>query len=215
MEWIIFFIFVFISYLIDNKKIKKDYQSKIEKKPHAPNKSRTNQVLIKPEKRLERPVKSQVINDKKVLSKLQYQYKDLYKNIPIYLHSKGIYKFYHFTDIRNLNSIVENGGLYSWYGIQKRNIHAYLSSNELSRELDTRHGLANYIRLSFYHYHPMSSRLQYEESKNLVWLEIDIEVALWKDTLFSDRNATDNYVKVDGTFDFLKYLDLDVFKYEY
>lgn len=142
-------------------------------------------------------------------------YKKLYKSIPIYLESKAIKKFYHFTDIRNLESIIENGGLYSWYGIQNKGISSSLSSNELSRQLDVKHKLQDYIRLSFHSYHPMSTRLKYEESKELVWLEIDLDVACWKSTLFSDINATDNNVKVDGNFDFLKMLDLDVFKYEY
>ena len=142
-------------------------------------------------------------------------YKQLYKSIPIYLESKGIQRFYHFTDIKNLESIINNGGLYSWYGIQKKGIYSSLSSNDLSRQLDVKHKLQDYIRLSFHSYHPMSSRLIYEENKELVWLEIDLDVACWESTLFSDINATDNNVKVDGNFNFLKTLDLDIFKKEY
>ncbi len=142
-------------------------------------------------------------------------YKKLYKSIPIYLESKGIQQFYHFTDIRNLESIIQNGGLYSWYGIQKKGISSLLSSNDLSRQLDVNHKLQDYIRLAFHSYHPMSTRLIYEENKDLIWLEIDVDVACWESTLFSDINATDNNVKVDGDFDFLKTLDLNIFKYEY
>ncbi len=142
-------------------------------------------------------------------------YKQLYKSIPLYLQSKDIQRFYHFTDIKNLESIIENGGLYSWYGVQNKGIRSSLSSNELSRQLDVRHNLQNYVRLSFNSYHPMSSRLKHEEGKELIWLEIDLDVACWENTLFSDINATDNNVKVDGSFDFLKTLDLDIFKREY
>ncbi len=42
-----------------------------------------------------------------------------------------------------------------------------------------------------------------------------MDVACWDSTLFSDINATDNNVKVDGNFNFLKTLDLDIFKKEY
>ncbi len=160
--------------------------------------------------------KTKTSNDKLEVSLTpDISYKKLYKNIPIYLEAKGIQQFYHFTDIGNLKSIIKNGGLYSWYGIQKKGISSLLSSNELSRQLDVKHNLQDYVRLSFYSYHPMSTRLIYEENKDLVWLEIDLDVACWESTLFSNINATDNNVKVDGDFNFLKTLDLDIFKYEY
>jgi len=49
-------------------------------------------------------------------------YKQLHKNIIPYLNFRGIYKFYHFTDIENLESIIRYGGLYSWYGLERQNI---------------------------------------------------------------------------------------------
>ena len=49
----------------------------------------------------------------------------------------------------------------------------------------------------------------------MIWLEISLEVACLKETLFSDKNATDNNVKIGDSFDFLKTLDLDIFKYQY
>ncbi len=129
--------------------------------------------------------------------------------------SKGIDRFYHFTDIRNLDSIIKYGGLYSWYSVEKHNISTYFSSNNLSKELDVYHNLHDYVRLSFTNYHPMSTKIRYENGKSLIWLEIDIEVACWETTLFSDRNATDNNVVVSESFDFLKQLNYDVFKKEY
>jgi len=142
-------------------------------------------------------------------------YKLFYKSIPPYLNFKSIHKFYHFTDVKNLKSIIQQGGLYSWYGLESRQINSFLSSNQLSRELDTRYNLQDYIRLSFGSYHPMSSRLIHQEGKKLVWLEISLEVACFEETLFSDINATDNNVKIGNSLDFLKTIDLDVFKYQY
>lgn len=158
-------------------------------------------------------------NNKIVQKQIYYEekllYKSLYKNILPYLNFKGIYKFYHFTDIKNLKSIIEHGGLYSWYGLETKKITSSLSSNQLSRELDTRYNLQDYIRLSFGSYHPMSSRLIHQERKELVWLEISLEVAYFEETLFSDINATDNNVKIGNSLAFLKTIDLDIFKHQY
>ena len=143
------------------------------------------------------------------------KYKEFYKNIPIFLASNNIDKFYHFTDEKNLESIIENGGLYSWKGLEDKDINVSLSSDELSRQLDSKKNLQDYIRLSFTDYHPMSTKVEREDGKNLVWLEIDLEVALWESTVFSDINATDNNVTVNGNFDFLKTLDFDVFRKRY
>jgi len=142
-------------------------------------------------------------------------YKPLYKNILPYLASKNILKLYHFTDVQNLETIIENGGLYSWKGLENKGINASLSSNELSRQLDTQKNLQDYIRLSFADYHPMSTKVEKDNGKKLVWLEIDLEVALLETTLFSDMNATDNTVTVKGDFGFLKTLDFSVFKQRY
>lgn len=132
-----------------------------------------------------------------------------------FLYFKGIDSFYHFTEVSNLESIIENGGLYSWNGLEHRGINASLSSNELSRQLDVQKNLQDYVRVSFSNYHPMSTKVELEDGKKLVWLEIDLDVALWESTLFSDMNATDNNVTVQGGFDFLKNLDFDVFKQRY
>ena len=143
------------------------------------------------------------------------EYKAFHKNIPAYLQSKGITSLYHFTDKRNLQSIIEHKGLYSWYGLQQQNIDAFLSSNELSRKLDLKKHKENYIRLTFHNYHPMMTKLKYEENIDFVCLEIDLEIACLSSTLFSNMNATDHNVIIKGSFDFLKTLNLDVFKIEY
>lgn len=139
----------------------------------------------------------------------------MHRSIPIFLNSKEINKFYHFTDIKNLDSIIENGGLYSWNGLKKENLQSCLSSNELSRQLDIRYNLQDYVRLSFADYHPMSTKVEKQDGKNLIWLEIDLDVALWESTLFSDINATDSNVTVDGSFDFLKTFDFTIFRQRY
>lgn len=145
----------------------------------------------------------------------KYESKEAKKDIPLFLKSKSIDMFYHFTDVNNLESIIENGGLYSWEGLENKRINASLSSNELSRQLDTQKNLQNYIRLSFTDYHPMSTKVEKEDGKKLVWLEIDLDIALGESTLFSDMNATDNNATVKGDFDFLKTFDFDIFRQRY
>lgn len=142
-------------------------------------------------------------------------YKQQYRNIPMYLKSKGINNFYHFTDVRNLESIIDNGGLYSWSSIQKKNINSIMSSGELSRQLDTRKGLEDFVRLSFVENHPMKYMVEKDRGLNLVLLEIDISVACWESTLFSDINATDNNVIIGRDLGFLKKLNYNLFKQKY
>ena len=53
-----------------------------------------------------------------------------------------------------------------------------------------RYNLEDYVRLSFCKDHPMAFRLK-TEGANLVLLKIKIDVAMLRETLFSDINATD------------------------
>jgi hypothetical protein len=232
MEWILsiigFFVLMSIADYLDKKW--KKFLNKFSKKEKIEDDD-IKQVIKKLEKQKEtlKPKQTKTENkpkvnifennnkiiQKKIYNKEKVSYKLLHKNIIPYLNFKGIYKFYHFTDVKNLKSIIQHGGLYSWYGLEARQINSSLSSNQLSRELDTRYNLQDYIRLSFGSYHPMSSRLIHQERKELVWLEISLEVACFEQTLFSDINATDNNVKIEESLDFLKTIDLDVFKHQY
>ena len=147
--------------------------------------------------------------------KIQKTFKPMYKNINPFLDHVKVNKFYHFTDKRNLQSIIDNGGLYTWNGLRIRNINGYIASNDISHSLDKKKGLENYVRLSFANYHPMSSFVRDKKNVELIWLEIDRSVSAFEDTLFSNMNATDNSVTVSGEFDFLKKLNFSIFKEEY
>jgi len=231
MEWIIFFIVIIFFSIFDNSKKPKKYKKDLEPKKEENKNDSIEQIIQKLEKQKDtlrpkqtktedKPTVNIFENNNKIVQKQIYNeekisYKSLHKNIIPYLNFKGVYKFYHFTDVKNLQSIIQHGGLYSWYGLEARQINSSLSSNQLSRELDTRYNLQDYIRLSFGSYHPMSSRLIHQEGKKLIWLEISLEVACFEQTLFSDINATDNNVKIGDSLDFLKTIDLDIFKYQY
>lgn len=118
------------------------------------------------------------------------------------LKSKGITKLYHFTDISNIQSIIDNGGLYSWKACNRNGITIQSpGGSNISRSLDDHRGLGNYVRLSFTENHPMmyvaqnDGRISYP-----VILEIDLAVVDWPTTKFSDRNATKNGAIVTGGY---------------
>jgi hypothetical protein len=129
------------------------------------------------------------------------------------LKANRITKLYHFTDFDNLESIIQNGGLYSWADCDEKGIKiAKPGSSDSSRSLDKRDRLEHYVRLSFAHDHPMKYVAMNEgRISNPVVLEIDLETALWADSLYADRNATKNGANVGGSLDDLKEVRFGLF----
>lgn len=131
------------------------------------------------------------------------------------LRNNGIQCFYHFTARENLSSIKKYGGLYSWYSMQEDNRNIPCSGgDDWSHQLDMRHGLQDYVRLSFCNDHPMAYRLM-QSGTPLVLLKIDIDVATWKDTQFSDINAADNNHRHGGNFSDLNRVNFRAVKRNY
>lgn len=129
-----------------------------------------------------------------------------------YLRRKNITCFYHFTDEQNLASIRRLGGLYSWHYCKMNNIDIPRpGGNYDSRKLDTRHGLQDYVRLSFCSDHPMQFRLQQAGAK-LVLLKIKIDVAAFKDTQFSNVNAAANDAQHGVSFEDLERVNIRAVK---
>ncbi len=124
-----------------------------------------------------------------------------------------ITKLYHFTDRDNLESIIQHGGLYSWADCEEKGIKiAKPGSSGPSRSLDSRDGLEHYVRLSYVPDHPMKFVAMNEgRISNPVILEIDLETALWDNTLYADRNATRNGAHIGGKLDDLKLVHFSLF----
>ncbi|MDE6715886.1 MAG: DarT ssDNA thymidine ADP-ribosyltransferase family protein [Muribaculaceae bacterium] len=118
----------------------------------------------------------------------------------------NIKKLYHFTDRDNLKSIIDNGGLYSWADCEAKNISIPKpGGGDLSKSLDRRDNLQNYVRVSFTTEHPMMYVAMNDgRITNPVILEIDPEVIYDSATKFSDRNATRNGANVGDTFEDFK-----------
>lgn len=135
-----------------------------------------------------------------------------------YLLEKRIAYLYHFTDIRNLNSIKAKGGLYSWDYCGRNGISIPSpGGDQTSRSLDLRHNLQNYVRLSFCDDHPMaySKWNRGNRATTIVLLKIDLRVILLGTPVFSDMNATDNKCHHGTTIEDLKRIDLDATQENY
>lgn len=117
------------------------------------------------------------------------------------IEQQGIKKLYHFTDRENLQSIIQNGGLYSWADCEEKGISiSRPGGSDSSRSLDSRDGLQHYVRVSFVTQHPMMYVAMNEgRISNPVLLEIDPQVIYWKDSRYADRNATKNGAQVGSS----------------
>lgn len=94
-----------------------------------------------------------------------------------YLNSNSVDCFYHFTSVKNLDSIKAQGGLYSWDKADKKKINiSKPGGDSLSRQLDLRYGLQDYVRLSFCTNHPMAFRLQ-SAGEQLCLLKVSKDIA--------------------------------------
>ena len=129
-----------------------------------------------------------------------------WQDFQLILEQHQIKKLYHFTDRENLQSIINNGGLYSWADCEEKGITiAKPGGGNPSRKLDKKHGLEHYVRLSFTKRHPMMFVAKDDGRINdPVILEINPEILYEEGTLFSDKNAASNDAHVGGTLDDFK-----------
>lgn len=125
-----------------------------------------------------------------------------------YLEMKGVSRFYHFTDSMNLYLIKRLGGLYSWNYCEQNGINIPNTGGDIdSRRFDKKHHLEDYVRLSFCNDHPMAYR-KHTEGSSLILLYIDLEVATFEDTLFTDRNAASNEFACGGKYEDLQKVNI-------
>lgn len=113
------------------------------------------------------------------------------------LDEHTITKLYHFTDRDNLESIIKNGGLYSWMDCERKGIKINKpGGSSASRQLDSSRNLEDYVRVSFTTQHPMMYvAMKDGRISNPVILEIDPEVIFWNESLFANLNAARYTIK--------------------
>ncbi len=170
----------------------------VELRPERVRVEGTERAAPPPEEPRAVPVTKHRTADRPLPSPKRPDKADDWKDIEVIVRRNRVTALYHFTDRANLPSIVERGGLYSWrYCVDNQIVIARPGGNELSRALDTRKGLEDYVRLSFARETPMMYVAKRDGRLNSPYtLEVDPEVMYWAGTLFSDGNATANSVKV-------------------
>jgi len=156
----------------------------------------------------------QLAKDRRRIAEWPRNRKTNWQDFQRVIAEKNIIVLYHFTDRANLQSIINNCGLYSWQYCDENNIRITLpGGDDLSRSLDRRYNLENYVRLCFTKNHPMMYVAQKQgRIINPVILEIAPEVIYWNDTLFSDINATKNGHKKGGTLQDFQRIKFEVVK---
>jgi hypothetical protein len=124
---------------------------------------------------------------------------------------------YHFTDRSNLQSIQRHGALYSWHYCSINNITIPApGGTELSRDLDRRHGVHNFVRVSFTRDHPMMHvALKEGRIHNPVILEIDEEVIYWNYSKYANKNATRNDVCIGENVEDFSRIRFDLVRQNY
>lgn len=127
-----------------------------------------------------------------------------YKSFEQIADEKGIRYLYHVTKRSNLQSIIENKGLYSWgysneHGIQ---YDSAVGTDE-TREKDAEADLDNYVRLSLCDDYP-TQKGKKSTGEDYVLLKVKRDAIWSKNTLFADRDATDKqHLEGPGLSDFL------------
>lgn len=141
-------------------------------------------------KRIEYPFKIETKFNFSVNPKLKENYEDFNQDIEV----TNIKSLFHFTDKSNLDSIIQNEGLYSWRACEHKGIKINRQGgNHLSKKLDIYHGLEDFVRLSFVQNHPMMFSAKSDgRIENPIVLKINPVVILWEETRFSNMNATKN-----------------------
>jgi hypothetical protein len=202
-----------------NSSSNNNYQNKDVSTPHVSSMPRTSSVQPKatsiPKKQTPHVAKATVPRgqseaDRKAI--IDSQLKQNYQKYLNYLRQNGVQYLYHFTDRSNIESIKRVGGLISWEEANRRGLTIPRPGGDtLSRQLDSRKNLGNYVRLCFHPDHPMKfvARTQ-GRMPNPVILKIKLPVAALKNTLYSNVNATASYAQIGGDYASLQRINFDV-----
>jgi hypothetical protein len=101
-----------------------------------------------------------------------------------------IRRLFHFTETRNLPSIRERGGLYSWRRLQEMGVVVEVpGGNDWSHDADAYKGLDTYVHLCLRANHPMEYVARTREEGRIErsnFLEIDRSVLDLDGVLFTD-----------------------------
>ena len=148
------------------------------------------------------------LHDTEVLN-TKYDFKEDFRQIYSILKTNNVCKLYHFTDKSNVDSIKKHG-LLSNAQIRNLAINPHYASSAESRDLDSKMGLGNYIRLSFAKHHPMMFTSMTVRGLRPVVLEINPLISLMPKVYFSDRNALKRGAQIGGSSSDLRKVRFDI-----
>lgn len=196
----------------ERKRKEREEKERIEKEKRIAEEQRKRQRevnrLVKEARKKEQAERA----EKERLEALSAELKDNWSDFKQVLDNNGIQYLYHFTDRQNIQSIKLHGGLFSWHYCKKNNITIPCQGGDYdSQELDKKYGLEDYVRLSFCNDHPMAFRLK-QSGSDIVILQVKADVALLKNTLFSDINAADKLHTHGGELEDLERVNFNATK---
>jgi hypothetical protein len=206
------------------KRLEEEDRIKKEREHHLRKELDERKKLIE-QKRLEREkqklnVERRITIDERVRTQtIIILKKPDWKDFESILNANRINFLYHFTDKANIQSIINNGGLYSWDYSERNNITIPRpGGTDLSRQLDIIKGLQNYVRLCFVKEHPMLY-VATKEGRIItpVLLKIGRDVIYGRNTKFSDINATTTRTRpnIGNTFTHLSNINFRIFNRNY
>jgi hypothetical protein len=119
---------------------------------------------------------------------------------------------YHFTDRRNLASIRESGGLYSWAKLQEMGVEVEApGGDDWSHNADAMKGLDAYVHLCFRGRHPMEYRARLERRiVESVFLRIDPAVLEIEGVMCTDDVSNKSGVELYSIDDAAERIDFEV-----
>jgi len=177
---------------------------------HKPSKIKIKPSVVAPTIKVPKPkaILKPKPKPKKKVSELKSSHID-YLDL---LLDNNVRKLYHFTDRSNIAMIKKMGGLYSWDYLERKGVNIPKpGGDQLSRMLDQRYGLHNYVRTSFCSNHPMMYVAKNQgRIDDPIVLEIDPAIVTLKSTLFSDMNATKTGHHKGNSLSDLKKVKFDV-----
>ena len=149
-----------------------------------------------------------ILESPKDTSQWRHDWNEFEKNIIDY----RIEFLYHFTDTSNIPSIIRHGGLHSWWSCNLKGIVIPKpGGDELSRNLDCRKELQDYVRLSFNDNSPMLKQALHQgRIKKCYFLKISTEVIYLKPTLFCNTNAAANHAQVGNSINDFNQIDFNI-----
>jgi hypothetical protein len=88
---------------------------------------------------------------------------------------------YHFTDERNLQSIVDRGGLWSTAKLREMGVNFHPGGNQHSLDADEMFGMDDYVHLCFSKKHPMAYLAQKDgRIEKLQWIYVEDPSAVFE-----------------------------------